>query len=149
MSGLAIHLVAVCFSDGADVAVWRVEMDDEQRRRLTAVLTTLITIGHVAAFAIDEERHCSWLQLVDGIAGRVGEFVIDACTASSPPEMPMPAFVMPIWPFDHEIGEAPAATAQFLGLDLEVTAIPSSDEELGVSLPGRGGRWLIHARPMF
>lgn len=149
MSGAAIHLVAVCFASGADVAVWRVRMEEEQHKRLTAVLTTLLALGHVATFVIDEERHCGWQQLVNGIADRIGGHVLDACMESSPPRLPMPAFVMPVWPFDHEIGATPASTAQFLGLDLELTATPSSDEELGAFLPGRSGRWLIHARPLF
>jgi hypothetical protein len=55
---------------------------------------------------------------------------------------------MPVWAFDHERDGRPASTARFCGLDLELTASPSSDEETGVPLPGRTGLWVVEARPV-
>lgn len=141
-------IVAVCFSRGADLVVWRVGLDDDQRRRLEGALLGLLELGSVAAFVVEVDRSCGWDDLISVLGGRVGQYAVDACLASPPPRSPRPAFMVPVWPFDHEIGGAPASTAQFLGLDLELIAAPSPDEELGAYLPARDGRWLIHARPL-
>jgi hypothetical protein len=149
MSGSALHLVAVCYSRGADVTIWRVQLDDRQRGQLAGVLSSLLELGHLAMFRIVKDQTYGWDRLIVDLGSRVGAHTVEACLASPAFGSPAPAFVIPVWPFDHEIDGAPASTGQFLGLDLQVIATPSPDQELGAHLPGHNGLWLIQARPMF
>ena len=149
MSGSALHVVAVCYTRGAEVTVWPVQLDDRQRGLLAGVLSSLLELGHLAMFRIVKDQTCDWERLIVDLGSRVGGYTIEACLASPAFSSTAPAFVIPVWPFDHEVEGAPASTGQFLGLDLEVIATASPDQEVGARLPGRDGLWLIHARPMF
>lgn len=150
-SGVAeIRTVAAAFSIGGDVAVWRAWLTEVQAGHLDRALSALADLGHVAAFTIAPEREVDWAKMIGDIRSRCGALAVDACLmASEHQRQAQPAFLMPVWPFDHELDGSPASTAQFLGLDLELIAARSPSEEVGACIPGRDGRWLVYARPMF
>jgi hypothetical protein len=148
---VAERSVAVAFSSGADVATWRVSMTREHVEQLRRTLASLVELGHVAAFRIGSERPIGRCELLRQLGERCGRAIVAAAESSGPEhdKRAEPAFLMPVYAFDHELAGSPAATAHLLGLDLELIATPSPDEEVGAYLPGRPGRWLIWARPMF
>jgi hypothetical protein len=145
-----VRSIAVAFTRSAKVVTWRAPLSNEQVQLLERCLANLLDLGHVAAFDIGADHQAGWTELIKELRSRCGELAVEAClSATVCREQVRPAFLMPVWAFDHEIDGAPASTAQFLGLDLEMIATPSPYEELGVHLPGHAGRWQIHARPMF
>lgn len=130
--------------------MWLANLTALQVEHVERVLESLRQLGHVATFAAGPLRGLGWVDPIERLRSRCGSLVVDACLKASAGRDPAPpAYLMPVWPFDHEIDGSPASTAQFIGLDLTVTTSPSPDEEVGVTLPGRAGLWLIHARPMF
>lgn len=142
--------VAVAFSHSGEIVSWRTLLTIAQANRLDHALSHLLNLGHVAGFGIQVAQEMPWPQLLEQLRSRCGSMVVGACV--DPPVEPRaiaPAFLMPVWAFDHETNGAPSATGQLLGLDLELIATPSRDEEMGAHLPGRNGLWLIHARPLF
>lgn len=144
------YLIAVAFSRGGDVINWSVSLKIDQVEQLKGALNALRDLGHVAAFAIRHSQSTSWMEVQNDLRSRCGGIALDACMlGQARSDQPQPTFLMPVWAFDHELDGAPASTGQFLGLDLELIATPSSDDELGAHLPGRAGRWFIHARPLF
>ena len=150
MTGTLIEtLVAVAFAHTAEVHAWRVTMSREEGEHIERTLRNLLDLGHVAAFSVRHSNAGAVSNLVEQLRSRVGGMVLDACIeATEAPRTPLPAFLMPVWSFDHAIGGLPAATGHLLGLDIELIASPSSDEEVGALLPGRVGLWLIHAQPL-
>lgn len=144
------HLVAVAFARGGDVVAHEAGLCAADAERLKHLVAGLAALGHVASYSISSAgTTASGADLVDVLRRRLGSLAVDAVLAAGPalPE-PSPGFLAPVWPFDHELGGMPASTARFCGLDLELIATPSPDEELGARLPGREGRWLVHARPL-
>lgn len=143
------YLVAVALSFGANILLYEVDHNEAEVKRLEGLLRGLAALGHVASFAIDRPRSpMNGAIVVDALRAR-WDFVVDAVLAAGQAHHdPLPAYLMPVWPFDHEREGQPASTARFLHLDLEVIATPTADEELGICLPGRTGRWLVHARPL-
>jgi hypothetical protein len=142
--------VAVAFSHTGEVISWRLPLSRPVAERLQNALVHLLNLGHVANFSIQNAADSTWSELLEDLGGRCGSGVLSACI--DPPVRPSltaPAFLMPVWAFDHEVHGSPAATAQLLGIYLELIATRSADEEHGAYLPGRNGLWLIHARPMF
>lgn len=151
MRGLtSSRLVAVAFSVGADVAIWRLSLMPEEAGQLSRALSMLKDLGHVAAYAIESDRDCDRSTLIGDIQSRCGSSVVAACLKTDVyQEQVGPAFLMPVWAFDHRQNGDLASTAQLLGTDLEMTATPSANEEVGACLPGHPGRWFLHARPLF
>ncbi len=144
------YLVTAALAGSGEVTAWRVTMVMDQVERLTQTLGHMADLGTIASFAIVPDAPLSPVGLLDQLRRRCGSQLVDACLDSVvPPRWLQPAFLMPVWPFDHEIDCRPASTGQLLGLDLELVAIPSPDEERGATLPGRIGRWLIEAHTMF
>lgn len=144
-----VYDISVAFAHRGEVQSIRVQLTSGQRTRLHRALTHLLDIGHVAAFGIQHAASGGWSDLIQLLRARCGSFVVGACLdPPAPPHALAPSFLMPVWAFDHEIEGRPAATGQLLGLDLELVATPSDDEEHGAHLPGRNGRWLIYARPL-
>ncbi len=144
-------LIAVAFAHTATVQAWRLNMSREEGERIEHTLCNLLGLGHVAGFSIRRISGDTMEDFVHQLRLRVGSVVLDACHEALEASIgPPPAFLMPVWGFDHAIGGLPAATGRLLGLDLRLIATPSPDEELGAHLPGgREGLWLIHAGPMF
>lgn len=141
------RLVTVAYSD-AHVTAYPVDADAAGRGRLEHLLSELRGLGRVAAYGF--QLSLPWLTVesaTDAIAGVVGRMTVEAAAASPPrtPE-PRPAWLMPVWPFDHLRNGMPATTADFLGATLELSAAPCRDEEGGVQLPAHRGRWYISAR---
>ncbi|GAA3716044.1 hypothetical protein GCM10022268_25750 [Sphingomonas cynarae] len=143
--------VAMASAHTAEVQAWRLAATREQRELIEATLHNLFDLGHVVAFSVcPDGGTIDTLALVDEFRLRFGGAAVDSCLATSGHQVgPSPSFLMPVWAFDHAVGGAPAATGRLLGLELELIARPGADEETGAHLPGRTGRWLIHARPMF
>lgn len=143
-------IVAVAFAHTAEVQAWRLTMSREEGEHIERTLCNLLDLGHVAGFSVRDIERGTVAELVEQLRLRVGGVVLDAChDALEAPISPSPAFLMPVWSFDHAIGGSPAATGRLLGFDVELIATPSSDEERGAHLPGHSGLWLIHAGPLF
>lgn len=144
------HLVALAFARGADIVVSEADFSQEDVEELDGLCRWLIRQGHLAAFGIVPAPVATDPSGPMGaIAGRVGALTVDANLAAGPPPAePLPAFLAPVWEFDHQLDGQPASTAQFLGLDLEVVAPPSPDEEVGASVPGLPSLRLVYARPL-
>lgn len=141
--------VAIALAHSGELISFRVSASRAQQARLQQALSHLLNLGHVAAFSIRPAEDAAWHTLLEQLCARCGSFVVGACIdPPAPPIAITPSFLMPVWAFDHEVGGLPASTGQLLGLDLELIATPSGDEEHGAHLPGRNGRWLIHARPL-
>lgn len=143
------YLIAAAVSYGANLVLYEAELTPAQSSRLRHLLQGLADLGHLAAFAMQERGPVmDETALHASLRGR-WDFVVDAVLA---PEQarhdPPPAYLIPVWPFDHEREGKPASTARFLHLNLEVIATRTHDEEQGVLLPGRVGHWLVQARPI-
>ena len=143
------YLVAAALSCGANILLYEADLTDAEAKRLGHLLRGLAKLGHVASFVIDRAGSPRGAHaLLDELRGR-WDFVIDAVLASDDAHHePLPAYLIPVWSFDDQRAGRPASTARFLHLDLEITATATADEELGVTLPGHAGLWLVHARPM-
>ncbi len=143
-------VVAIAFAQSAEVQAWHMAISGEEGEDICRTLGNLFDLGHIAGFSIRPVGDCSFGSLIADLETRLGAVTVGACLkAAGPSAHVRPAFLVPVWPFDHEIGGRPGSTGRFLGLDLELIATPSPDEELGAHLPGRDGLWLIHAGPMF
>ncbi len=144
-----VVIVAVAFAHTAEVKAWPVLVIREERELIGRTLDNLLELGHIAAFSIEPMVQLQYVELIERLRSCCGLAVVDACIAAPRYESATaPAFLMPVWAFDHQADGREATTARLLGLDLELVAAPSLDEELGAHLPGRNGRWLIHARPL-
>lgn len=144
------YLVTAAFARNGEVMAWRVMMAMDQVERLRRTLGHMAQLGALASFAIVPNAPSSPADVLDQLRDRCGSLLVDACRdAMVPPRWSQPAFLMAVWAFDHEIDGRPASTGQLLGVDLELVAIPSPDEDSGAILPGRDGRWLIEAHTMF
>ncbi len=142
--------VTVAFAHTGEVCAWQTFLTKERGEAIDRTLYNLLDVGHVAAFSIEPTlKIIRWSELMAHLRSRCGVETFQACVAAPPCRSEAPAFLMQVWPFDHEIAGAPASTGRLLGLDLELIATPSPDEERGVYLPTRDGLWLIHARPLF
>lgn len=143
-------VVTVAFAQIGKVAGWRATMTRDEVERLTQTLGHMAELGALASFAIEDDASLLFTDVVDQLRRHCGPLMVEAClNAPSLPRWTRPALLMPVWAFDHEIDGRPASTGQLLGVDLELVAIPSPDEESGAILPGRDGRWLIEAHTMF
>lgn len=140
------YLIAVALSAGADIALYEAHLTSTEASRLEGLLRGLAQLGHVACFAVVRPHSTMNEAAILDALRRRWDFVVDAVLAAgSALHDPLAAYLMPVWPFDHERDGLPASTARFLHLDLEVIATPSGDEECGVSLLGRTGSWILHA----
>jgi hypothetical protein len=143
-------VVAVALAHTAEVQAWQLTVSREEREGIEGTLRNLLDAGHVAAFSVRPVGGATVEEFVDHLRSRIGSVVVDACRdATEGPVDRAPAFLMPVWGFDQAIGGLPVATGRLLGLDLDLIATPSPDQEQGAHLPGHDGRWLIHAGPMF
>lgn len=141
--------VALAFASGADLMVWRVSLGGGQCGKLERILQALHDLSHLAAYRIGCVEPADWTALIEALRQRVGDLVLDVLRDDDPYcAGPAPAFLMPVWPFDHEVQGRPASTGRLLGLDLQLLATPTLDQEVGAYLPGRDGLWLIHAQPL-
>lgn len=143
------HLVALAFALGADILVLNADLTADDVQQLDGLARWLVRQGHLATFAVTPAPPSVDLDGAMGtIRGRLGDLIVDADLAAGPPsDEPAPAFLAAIWDFDHHVGGVPASTGQFLGLDLEIIAPLSLDEEQGASIPGLSGLRHVYARP--
>lgn len=143
------HLVALAFARGADILVLDADLAAEDVQQLDGLARWLVRQGHLATFAVTPAPSGVDLAGTLGtIRGRLGDLIVDADLAAGPPsDEPTPAFLAAIWDFDHQVGGVPTSTGQFLGLDLEVIAPLSLDEEQGAAIPGLLGLRHVYARP--
>lgn len=142
------RIFSVAFCNG-EVANFGLAGSPAERERVCALLNGLSHLGRVAAWRVGPMPEALAADhVVDALAGRVGRLAVGAVLAApqTSPE-PQPAWLMPISAFDNVAGQAPAATARLFGLDLEVVAVRSKDEELGLKLPGHDGLWVLRALP--
>lgn len=143
------YLIAVAVSFGANIVLHEAELTQADAEQLEGLLKGLAALGHVASFAVERPRSVLDEAALLAALRKRWSFVVDAIlTAKQARHDPPPAYLIPVWPFDHEREGQPASTARFLHFDLEVIAIQTADEERGVRLPGRSGHWLIRARPL-
>ena len=141
--------VAFCLSRGATLHVHDASLTTTEAGEIGGVLAWLARQGHVACFTIQPPAPAGEGRegVLAALRRALGDLTVDAdLAAEPPPPEPEPAFLVPVWAFDHEVGGQPATTANFLGLDLELVASPSPDEEVGFALPVRLGLWLVRAR---
>lgn len=149
MGEMSARLIAVAFANRADLLCWRLRSQGDEGEEIDQALSTLQALGHVAAYSVGEVETVDRQGFMAALRDRLGPIVDDAVACRPPPlGDPPPAFLMPVWPFDHEVDGQPSSTGRLLGLDLQLTATPTSDEEVGAHLPGRDGLWLIHAQPL-
>ena len=146
----AESIIAIAFAHSAEVQAWRLTITRKEREHIDCTLLNLRNLGHVASFSI-RDIGCGTVQdFAAELRSRIGSLPVEACcNAGKAAVGPAPAFLMPVWRFDHAVRGLPASTGCLLGLDLELIATPSVDDEFGAHLPGHNGRWLIRARPMF
>lgn len=148
MSAVSV-CVTVAFATGARVVGRDVVARGADLAGLERLLSNLAELGHVAAFEIAASQPAEpFAAFVDRLQAKLGVAVVNVALATPAPRGPAPAYLVPVWPFDHERDGNPASSGRMLGLDLAFGAVPSSDEERGVVLTGRPGRWLIHAQPL-
>jgi hypothetical protein len=55
--------------------------------------------------------------------------------------------LIPVWGFEDDDAGYPTATARVLGLDVELSALPSGDDEVGFTIPGRESLFLPLIQP--
>jgi hypothetical protein len=140
-------IVAVALTHTAEVRAWKANVTEEREAVIRRTLRNLLDLGHVASFSVRADDDCESDDVVAEFRTLLGGFVVDACsTAPEPRDDVPPAFLMPVWSFNHLVEGLPSASGRLLGLELELIATPSPDEELGTCLPGHVGRWLILAR---
>lgn len=141
--------VVVAFAADAQLSAWQAYLTPAERNRLTSTLETLRGLGHIAAFRLEPATNAVRAgEVLDRLHHRLGSFVVDAATRSGCLDvLPAPAYLMPVWPFDHAIGGMPASTGRFLALELELVATPA-DDEIGTHIAGLDGSWFVHARPL-
>jgi hypothetical protein len=141
--------VAVAASYGADILTYQADLTRSDAERLEGLLRGLADLGHVVSYTMAPATAAIMgAAAFDALRRRWG-FVVDAVLPSQQAEQNLrPAYLMPVWPFDHERGGRPAAVARFLHLNLQLTASLTSDEEQGVMLPGRSGFWVVKAKPL-
>lgn len=144
------HVLALAFARGADIEVMDIDLTPSEADQLGHLCAWLSKQGDLAAFTLSTTpARITQTGALGAIRQRLGSLTVDACLASGPrPNAPSPAFLMPVWAFDHLLGDLPASTANFLGLDLEVVAPPSEDPEVGAAIPGLPGLRLLHIRPV-
>ncbi|MCA0358285.1 MAG: hypothetical protein LCH78_15800 [Proteobacteria bacterium] len=144
------YVVAFASALGAEVTCRTVDLAPREVDELLDLFAWLRHQGSIVAFSIQPANgrmcaarmHTLLRQLFDGL-------LIDVCLKADPIEDEVaPAFLVPVWPFDHELEGMPASTAKFLGLELELRATPSDVVEEGCLLPGRPGLWMVSARPI-
>lgn len=144
------HLVALAFACGADILVLDADLTADDFQQINGLARWLVRQGHIATFAVTpapSRVDCGGA--LGAIRARLGDLVVDADLAAGPPsDEPAPAFLAAIWDFDHRVSGVPASTGQFLGLDLEIIAPASLDEEQGAAIPGLLGLRHVYARPL-
>ncbi len=146
----AESVIAIAFAHSAEVQAWRLTITRKEREHINCTLLNLRNLGHVASFSIQDIGGGTVQDFAAELRSLIGSLPVDvSCDARKVTVSPAPAFLMPVWRFDHAVRGLPASTGCLLGLDLELIATPSFDEEFGAHLPGHSGRWLIRARPMF
>jgi hypothetical protein len=136
--------VAAAFARGGDVASWAVSLNPEEMQQVELLLGWLFKLGHLAAYAIPSGSSAHTMEsFLDAFRARLGAIVVEAtlgCALLAPE--PAPAYLVPVWPFDHERYGAPASTARFLGVDVPVAARRPAEEEDGFEIEEREGLWL-------
>jgi hypothetical protein len=144
-------VVSIAFTNGADLLALIALLTPSEVNQLDGVLQTLVSFGVVAAFSVATSKPARpMLDTIDTLRARCGPLTVDAALRAGKPRFePAATYLLPAWPFDHDRGGWPASTAKFLSLDLELLAFPSPDEEVGITIPGRAGQWLVRARALF
>ncbi len=144
------HYVALALCHGATVTVREVDLSPSEADELAGLFAWLVRQGQVACAAVQPISVVLGREgMLDVLRRAFGDLIVDADLAAGPPPTETaPAFLMPVWPFDDHLDGLPASTGVFLGLDLELLASPSPDEEVGFPLPGQAGLWVVHARPL-
>ncbi|WP_374470245.1 hypothetical protein [Phenylobacterium sp.] len=143
------HLLALAFARGADILVLDADLTPADVEQFVWLARWLVRQGHLATFAVTgAPDRTDAVGAMGAIRARLGDLLVDANVAAGPPsDEPDPAFLAAVWDFDQVLDGVPASTAQFLGLDLEVIAPVSPDEEVGASVPGIPGLRRVYARP--
>lgn len=149
MRGGTEVVVSVALSRSAEILTFLMHVRREEREEIDQILHNLADLGHVATFNITDSVLRTRSELQQALRSRFGDVVVTACSKPGAWRAEVrPAFLMPVWAFDHVLDGQLASTGRFLGLDLELVALSTSSEEAGVTLPGQEGRWLIYARPL-
>ena len=145
----AHYLVAVTFASPAKTRCWLVTLSELHRAELERALGWFAKLGHSATYSVAiAEKVSGWGELRLLLREEAGSIVWDAvegCPLTQPEELPF--MLVPVWPFDDERDGFPVSSARFQGVDIEVSAVPSFDEEQGFSIPGRPGLWLPFIMP--
>lgn len=144
------YLVTFAASLGAEVTCKVVDLVAKEADELRDLFAWLRHLGCVAAFSIRPAEGSIGSPVLHFLLREAfGDLLIDAGMGPGPiRERPEPAFLIPVWPFDHELDGMPASVGNFLGLDLEILAMPAESEEDGCFLPGLPGTWMVSARPI-
>jgi len=118
-----------------------------QLQHLYDTLTVLADRGHVAAFRIGSVQPAvtpdRLLQTLGHILGRAE---VDSAGRAKPSYYLPPAHILPVGAFRPDRDGVPVSHGRLLGPGFALFAIPSSDGEKGLVLPGMSGRWFIAAR---
>ena len=133
--------VSVVYAAGADVSNWQLVGDEREVRE---ALAWLFKLGHVVSYSIRPGTvPVSTLSLLGILRDRVGWLVMDAI-AGCPLPTPDPSATMlvPVWYFIRNADGMLVSTARFQGTDVEITAMPSIDEETGFRIAGQDGLFL-------
>lgn len=143
-------LVAFALSDGARVRARQYRLTDAELHALNHAFIGLVDLGHVAAYAITRPYATGTVEdAVADLRQAVGAVAADAVLAAGerahPADLPHPEGLVALWDFDDQPDGVPRAAGSYCGLGLLFTAAPSDDEEVGVSLPGRDGLWVLTA----
>lgn len=144
------RVVAVALSRGASILVREADLTPAEQAEITDLLVHLVRQGVVACFTLGPpaEGNRGRQNVLDALRPHVGHDVMESTLAAGPPpgESP-PAFLCSVWPFTPG-AHGLVATGLFLGLDLDLYAYPSDDEETGFRLPLFDQSFLLHAAPV-
>lgn len=144
------HSISIATAFGGQLFSSVVLLGTDERKQLELMLGWLFKLGHLAGYSLksigclgDAE------EAVRSLRRLFGEVLVDSIAGCelSDPELP-PAYLVPVWHFDRGEGGWPVATANFLGTDVEVTAVRSLDEEVGFPIPGEEGLFLPLIMPV-
>ena len=144
------YVVAFASALGAEVTCRIVNLATREVDELLDLFAWLRHQGSVVAYSVQPASGSIGAGRLHALLRELfGDLLIDVCLRADPiEEEVVPAFLIPVWPFDHELEGMPASTASFLGLNLELRATPSEIEAEGCFLPGRPGLWMVSARPI-
>ncbi len=143
------RVVAVALARGATVLALDADLTPADEGELAGLLDHLTRQGVVACFSIAPAGgRLGRMGVLDALRPHVGRDALEATLAAgAPPSEPRPAFLCSVWPFEPG-AHGLIAAGQFLGLDLELFASPSTDEEAGFRLPTFENAFALYTAPL-